>query len=121
MAGRVHGGAASGWAPALVALAALARAQDAEVALFKVVSARDEVLVGLTKGDLAAMGPGIPVEAFAAELHRKGQVPVWHYASTRRSQGDLVVAPSRRIVVLYPGTARIEPYRSALEVLPPKP
>jgi hypothetical protein len=67
------------------------------------------------------MGPGAPVDVFGAELHRRGQVPVWQYASTRTSVGDLVMSPVQRIVVLYPGTARIEPYRSALKTLPPKP
>jgi len=94
-------------------------AQDAEVSLFKVVNAKDDLIVGLTADELARFGPGIPLEIFAAELQRRGQMAVWQYASTRGPQGDLVMSPVQRIVVIYPGTARIEPYRSALKVMPP--
>jgi|APThiThiocy_cv2_1041547.scaffolds.fasta_scaffold48588_2 hypothetical protein len=97
-----------------------ASAQDAEVSLFKVVSAKDDMVVGLTQDELAKFGPGVPLEVFAAELQRRGQLPVWQYASTRAAQGgDLVMSPVQRIIVIYPGTARIEPYRSALKVIPP--
>lgn len=94
-------------------------AQDAEVSLFKVVSAKDDLIVGLTADELGKFGPGNPLEIFAAELQRRGQMAVWQYASTRGPQGDLVMSPVQRIVVIYPGTARIEPYRSALKVMPP--
>ena len=94
-------------------------AQDAEVSLFKVVSAKDDLIVGLAADELARFVPGIPLEIFAAELQRRGQMAVWQYASTRGPQGDLVMSPVQRIVIIYPGTARIEPYRSALKVMPP--
>lgn len=96
-----------------------ASAQDAEVSLFKVVSAKDDMVVGLTQDELAKFGPGVPLEVFAAELQRRGQMAVWQYASTRGAQSDLVMSPVQRIIVIYPGTARIEPYRSALKVIPP--
>lgn len=96
-----------------------ASAQDAEVSLFKVVNAKDDMIVGLTQDELAKFGPGVPLEVFAAELQRRGQMAVWQYASTRGAQGDLVMSPVQRIIVIYPGTARIEPYRSALKVIPP--
>lgn len=96
-----------------------ASAQDAEVQLFKVVSAKDDMIVGLTQDELARFGPGVALEVFATELQRRGQMPVWQYASTRGAQGELVMSPVQRIIVIYPGTARIEPYRSALKVMPP--
>lgn len=89
------------------------------MSLFKVVSAKDDMVVGLTQDELAKFGPGVPLEVFAAELQRRGQMAVWQYASTRGAQGDLVMSPVQRIIVIYPGTARIEPYRSALKVIPP--
>lgn len=104
---------------AVVPIGDLALAQDAEVSLFKVVSAKDDMIVGLTRDELAKFGPGVPLEVFAAELQRRGQMAVWQYASTRGAQGDLVMSPVQRIVVIYPATARIEPYRSALKVMPP--
>jgi len=108
-----------GAALALAVVPVGALAQDAEVSLFKVVSAKDDMIVGLTRDELAKFGPGVPLEVFAAELQRRGQMAVWQYASTRGAQGDLVMSPVQRIVVIYPATARIEPYRSALKVMPP--
>lgn len=104
---------------AVAAIGDHATAQDADVSLFKVVSAKDDMVVGLTQDELAKFGPGVPLEVFAAELQRRGQMAVWQYASTRGAQGDLVMSPVQRIIVIYPGTARIEPYRSALKVVPP--
>ena len=94
-------------------------AQAADVSLFKIVSAKDDMIVGLTRDELAKFGPGVPLEVFATELQRRGQMPVWQYASTRGAQGELVMSPLQRIIVLYPGTARIEPYTSNLKVVPP--
>jgi hypothetical protein len=96
-----------------------ASAQSAEVSLFKVVGAKDDVIVGLTGEELAKFGPGAPLDVFATELQRRGQMPVWQYASTRGAQGELVMSPVQRIVILYPGTARIEPYKPSLKVVPP--
>lgn len=104
---------------ALAPIGERAVAQNPEVSLFKVVSAKDDMIVGLTRGELEKFGPGIPLEVFAAELQRRGQMAVWQYASTRGAQGELVMSPLQRIVVLYPGTARIEPYTSNLKVMPP--
>lgn len=96
-----------------------ASAQDAEVSLFKIVSAKDDMIVGLTRDELAKYGPGAPLDVFATELQRRGQMAVWQYASSRGAQGELVMSPLHRIVILYPGTARIEPYTSNLKVMPP--
>lgn len=106
-------------APALVSIGAHASAQDREVSLFKIVSAKDDMIVGLTRDELAKFGPGAPLEVFASELQRRGQMAVWQYASTRGPQGELVMSPLQRIIVLYPGTARIEPYTSNLKVMLP--
>lgn len=104
---------------ALASIGDRASAQAAEVSLFKIVSAKDDMIVGLTRDELAKFGPGVPLEVFATELQRRGQMVVWHYASTRGAQGELVMSPLQRIIVLYPGTARIEPYTSNLKVMPP--
>jgi hypothetical protein len=94
-------------------------AEEAEVSLFKVVTIKDDVVVGMTKTELEGMGPGAPVDVFADELQRRGQLPVWQYASARGDEGELVMSPLQRIVVVFAGTARIEPYKSALKVVAP--
>ena len=104
---------------AVAAISHGASAQDADVSLFKVVSAKDEVIVGLTKDELAKLGTGVPIEVFATELQKRGQLPVWQYATTRGAQGELVMSPLQRIVLFYPATARIEPYKSTQKIVPP--
>jgi len=106
-------------AGAVASIGHRAVAQDSDVSMFKVVTVKDDVTVGLTREELAKFGPGAPLEVFAAELQKRGQLSVWQYASTRGAQGELVMAPLKRIVILQAGTARIEPYKASLKVVPP--
>jgi hypothetical protein len=94
-------------------------AQDADVSLFKVVTVKDDIIVGVTREELAKLGTGVPLDVLATELQRRGQLSVWQYGSTRGAQGELVMAPLQRVVILHAGTARIEPYRASLKVVPP--
>jgi len=96
-----------------------ALAQDQEVSLFKVVTVKDDMTVGLTREELAKFGTGVPLDVFATELQRRGQLSVWQYASTRGPQGELVMAPLQRVIILHAGTARIAPYKASLKVVPP--
>lgn len=107
---------------ALVLLpAALAvRAQaPAPVQLFKVVSPRDEVIVGADAAQLGA-GTGPAVERLAAQLAAKGQLTLWQYASHKDASGALVQAPLRQIVVFRNEALRLEPYATPLPIQPPK-
>lgn len=99
------------WAGALAA--------DPEVTLLRILSARDEVIVGVTGAEVEKMGRGAPLEVFAAQLQAMGQLPVWQYASQRGAGGELVMSPLRRISVFAAGTARIEPYATPLKIVPP--
>lgn len=111
---------------ALLALALLpaglvvrgARAQ-APVQLFKVVSPRDEVVVGVDAAQLGA-GSGPAVERLAAQLAAKGQLTLWQYASHKDASGALVQAPLRQVVVFKNELLRLEPYATPLPVQPLK-
>lgn len=96
-----------------------ARADDPPVTLFKVITAKDDVVVGVSKETLEAMGRGVPLDLFAAELQKRGQMSVWQYASTKNAQGQLVMSPLRRVNIIFSGTSRIEPYSSPLKIMPP--
>lgn len=104
--------------PAL-ALALPAAAQDAGVMLFRVVSQRDEIIIGLTPAELAAMGSGPEAERIARKLAADGQVGAWRYAVGRATDGSTRYAASGRIAILKQDTYRIEPYRAAIPVVPP--
>ncbi|MET3476076.1 hypothetical protein [Variovorax atrisoli] len=106
--------------PAALAVRSV-RAQGAApgVQLFKVVSPRDEVIVGADAALLGA-GSGPSVERLATQLAAKGQLTLWQYASSKDAGGALVQAPLRQIVVFKNDALRIEPYATPLPILPLK-
>jgi hypothetical protein len=91
-----------------------ALAQEAPVKLFKVITAKDDVVIGLAE-------PGASVENLAQRLVSAGQVTVWQYGVQRAADGTMVQAPLRKVAVLKSDTLRIELYNPApLKALPPK-
>ena len=93
-------------------------AQDA-VKLFKVITSKDEVLIGLTGDELRALGTGPELDALAKRLATDGQMTVWQYAVRKDQSGSLQQAPLKRIAVFKSDTLRIEPYATPLAVIAP--
>ncbi len=89
-------------------LASVAFAQGAPT-LFKIVTAKDEVVIGVA---------GIDLDTLAKRLVADGQITVWQYAVHHGANGDLEQGPLRRIAILRQDTLRIEPYSSPLKVAP---
>ena len=89
--------------------AGLARAADDLPTLYKIVSPRDEIVVGSTEADLAK---------FAARFRGAGQMEVWRYVVRKADSGDLVQAPGMRVMLIWSDMIRIEPYRSPLKIMP---
>ena len=87
------------------------------VKLFKIVSARDEIVVGVDAAQLGT-GTGPEVGRFAAALADKGQLTVWQYASQKDASGALVQAPLKQVAIFRNDTVRIEPYASPLPIKP---
>ena len=106
--------------PAALALRSV-RAQSSApgVQLFKVVSSRDEVIVGADAAMLGA-GSGPAVERLATQLAAKGQLTLWQYASSKDAGGALVQAPLRQVAVFKNELLRIEPYATPLPIQPLK-
>ncbi|WP_390347902.1 hypothetical protein ACFJIS_10355 [Variovorax boronicumulans] len=95
------------------------RAQaPAPVLLFKVVSPRDDIVVGIEAAQLGT-GTAPPVQRLAAMLAEKGQLTLWQYASHKDASGALVQAPLRQVVVFRNELLRIEPYATPLAIRPP--
>lgn len=90
----------------------------APVLLFKVVSPRDDIVVGIEVAQLGA-GAAPPVQRLAAMLAEKGQLTLWQYASQKDASGALVQAPLKQIVVFKNELLRIEPYATPLAIKPP--
>jgi hypothetical protein len=106
---------------AALAAAAGAKATGAGAAegvkLFKIVTARDEIVVGVTERDIA--GEGGDLARLTARMRAAGQLEVWRYAVRKAANGDLEQAPSTRVMLIYSDTLRVEPYATPLKVLPP--
>ena len=100
--------------------AAVAQTAAPAVRLFKVVSPRDEIVVGLTEQELAALQGTSPAEALAKKIAADGQMTVWQYAVSRGDGGRLVMAPLAKVGLMAAGIVRIEPYQPAHPVIAPR-
>jgi hypothetical protein len=114
-----HATAAALLAGAALSGAAIAQGA-ADVKLFKVITSRDEIVVGLTAKELQGLGGGAEVERLAKRIVDAGQMTVWQYATRKdAASGNLQQAPLRKVAVLKSETLRIEPYATPLAILPP--
>ena len=96
-----------------------ARAQaPAPIQLFKLVSPKDEIIVGVEAAQLGT-GAGPGVQRLAELLSAKGQLTLWQYASQKDAAGALVQAPLRQVAVFKNDLLRIEPYTTPLAVKAP--
>jgi hypothetical protein len=99
-----------------VATAGSALAQGAAPSLFKVITVKDEIIIGLSPDELAALG-GTDAGAVAKALVAKGTLNVWQYAVRHGANGDLEQAPLRKIGLIAHDSLRVEPYTSPLKVI----
>ncbi len=86
---------------AALPLASLPAAAQAPPALYKVVSPRDEVVIGVA---------GLDLDALARKLVADGQVTAWQYAVRRAADGSTEQGPLRRVAVMRHDTLRIEAF-----------
>jgi len=85
--------------------------------LFKVITVKDEIVIGLSSDELAKIG-GTDAGAVARALAAKGEMTAWQYAVKKAPNGDLQQAPLRQVGLLANASLRVEPYASPLAVLP---
>ncbi len=104
----------------LAGIATQALGEPAPVSLFKVVTVKDEVTIGLNAQELKALGgpEKAPAGIIASALAGKRELTVWQYAVRHGANGNLEVAPLRQIGLLAHDSLRVEPYSSPLAVLP---
>jgi hypothetical protein len=88
-----------------------------KVSLFKVITAKDEIVIGLSEGELAQVEGG-NAGGLAKMLVAKGSMNVWQYAVHKGASGDLEQAPLHKIGLIANESLRIEPYATPLNVLP---
>lgn len=102
---------------AFIAVAPAAFADDGKTSLFKIVSVKDEVVIGLDAAELAKLG-GADAGAVANALKSNGTLTAWQYAVKKAANGDLQQAPLRKIGLLGHDSLRVEPMTTPLAVLP---
>src|SRR5438093_4541338 len=88
-----------------------------KVSLFKVITAKDEIVIGVSDDELAQID-GRNAGGIAKMLVAKGSMSVWQYAVHKSSTGDLEQAPLHKIGLLATDSLRVEPYTTPLKVLP---
>lgn len=109
---------ACGFIGAMALAPATASAQEA-AKLFRIVTPKDEIVIGFAAGDLAAMTGASDLEKIASKLRGAGQLEVTQYATRKAANGDLEQAPLKRVMIFPAETLRIELYSTPLKVLPP--
>jgi len=87
-----------------------------KVSLFKVITAKDEIVVGLSAEELAQMDGN--AGGVAKALVAKGSLSVWRYAVRKAANGDLEQAPLHKVGLISTESLRVEPYASPLKVVP---
>ena len=88
-----------------------------KVSLFKVITSKDEIVIGLSDNELAQM-EGNNAGGIAKMLVAKGSMNVWQYAVRKAANGDLEQAPLRQVGLMSNKSLRVEPYASPLKVVP---
>lgn len=106
-------------ASGLALLALPAQAQE-QVKLFKVITSKDEITIGITASELAAMGSGEDLKLLAQQVNSAGQIVVWQYAVGRDTAGAMQMNPLRRVAILKTDTLRIEAATTPYKIAPPK-
>ncbi|MCW5705276.1 MAG: hypothetical protein KIT82_22180 [Bradyrhizobium sp.] len=87
-----------------------------KVSLFKVITAKDEIVIGLTAEELAQMDGN--AGGVAKALVAKGSLSVWRYAVRKAASGDLEQAPLHKVGLISAESLRVEPYATPLRVVP---
>jgi hypothetical protein len=92
-------------------------AQETKTDLFKVVTTKDEIIIGLSADELKALG-GSDASAVAHALAQKGDMAVWQYNVHRGANGEFQQAPTARIGLIANSSLRVEPYTTPYAIVP---
>jgi len=102
-------------AGAVLAGSVLAALPASAETLFKIVTVKDDIIVGLNDAELKEFGGD--AGGIAKAIAAKGSVTLWQY-SVAQKDGERVVAPRLKIGVLANSSLRVEPYTQPFKVLP---
>ena len=84
--------------------------------LFKIITVKDEIVIGLNADELGRLG-GQDAGAVAHALATKGEMTVWQYGVRRGPNGTLQQAPTQKIGLLANSSLRVEPYTTPYTIV----
>jgi hypothetical protein len=84
--------------------------------LFKIVTVKDEVIVGLNDKELAELGGD--AGGIAKAIAANGSLTLWQYGQKHAADGERQMVPVAKIGVLANASLRVEPYKQPFRVLP---
>lgn len=96
---------------ASVSLAAMPASAET---LFKIVTVKDEIVVGLSDAELKDLGGD--AGGIAKAIAAKGSLTVWQYAVGQKD-GERFVGPRGEIGLFAHDSLRVEPYKQPFKVL----
>ena len=102
-------------AGALAAGALACAAPASAETLFKIVTVKDEIVVGLNDAELKDLGGD--AGGIAKAIAAKGTLTLWQYAVTQKD-GERMVAPRAKIGLLANASLRVEPYTQPFKIVP---
>jgi hypothetical protein len=88
-----------------------------KVSLFKVISARDEIVIGMTDDQMSKLDSR-NAGGVAKRLVSDGTMTVWQYGVRKAEAGALEQAPLRQVGLLSNDALRVEPYTTPLRIVP---
>jgi hypothetical protein len=88
-----------------------------KIALFKVTTPRDTIVIGLSRDELDNLHAR-DAATVARAISHAGAVNVWRYAVRRNATGDLEQAPVKQIELLSAAALRVEAYDTPLSIVP---
>ena len=91
-------------------------AQETKTDLFKVITVKDEIVIGLSADELKALG-GADASAVVHALAQKGDMAVWQYNVHRAQSGELQQAPTAKIGLIANSSLRVEPYTTPYAIV----
>ena len=101
----------------VMASASVSQAQQNKINLFKVVTVKDEIIIGLSDDEMKVLG-GSDASAVAHTLAQKGDMTVWQYNVHRGPNGEFQQAPTAKIGLLANSSLRVEPYTTPYAIVP---
>jgi hypothetical protein len=99
-----------------MSFASIASAQE-PVSLFKIITTKDEIVVGLTPSEITKLN-GNDVSAIGKALAADGELSLWQFAVRKGGDGSLEEAPLRRVSILRHDSLRVEPFTTPLRIVP---